>query len=71
MELRGGKKRRVDRLSLLEVLACQSTCPVFVETLGLRYLSKGRSEFSKNDIIRKEKCDMIQGICKLKVGLLN
>ena len=43
----------------------------FVATLELRYLSKGRSEFGTNNIIRKIKCDVIQGICKLKVELLN
>ena len=43
----------------------------FVGTLELRYLSKGRSEFGTNDIIIKIKCDVFQGICKLKVELLN
>ena len=43
----------------------------FVATLELRYLSKGRSEFGTNNIIRKIKYDVIKGICKLKVELLN
>ena len=39
--------------------------------LELRYLSKGRSEFGKNDILRRVKCNVIQGICEREVGQLN
>jgi hypothetical protein len=51
-KLEGGKKIRVDRLSSLEGLMSINMSG-FVETLELRYLSKGRSEFGKNDIFRK------------------
>ena len=51
MEIRGGKEIRVDRLSSLEGLMSINMSG-FVETLELRYLSKGRSEFGKKDIFR-------------------
>ena len=43
----------------------------FVGTLELGYLSKGRSEFGKNDILIKLYFNMFHGICERIVELLN
>ena len=39
--------------------------------LELIYLLKESSEFGINDILMKEKCNVVQGICKIIVKLLN
>ena len=39
--------------------------------LELKNLSKELSEFGKNDILIKVKCNVIQGICKIFVKILN
>ena len=39
--------------------------------LELGYLSKGRSEFGKNDIFEKVSYNVVLGLCKINVELLS
>ena len=71
MEIREGEEDKSGSTILIRSSRMSINMSGFVATLELRYLSKGRSEFGANNSIRKIKCDVIQGICKLKVELLN